>query len=603
MTAVTVVVDFGGADTVVVATPPERLVAVEPSVVLLDRDDRLVAGHEATRAADPAFAPTFEPTTVADRLDERETLVGETVLPVNALVRALLARAVGPVDRIDELVVAHPAGWPPARVEVLARAASGLAPRVSTVAAPVAAAAGADLEPGATLLVVSCDAATCEATAVRRTEAGELEVLAHGAAEPGDSGSLVERVVAETPVDRVLLVGAGPLPVVGRRVSEAVRRPVRLAADPEQAVARGALRLATPVPVSVEESVPAAPRPLRLRRRVVVAAALLVMAVAAAAVTVVGIGPGRLTAGLPGPAAASSSPGLPPVVDGRELVADGRQPFAGGRMGTPVRHRHPSGTTLELTVSDVRVESRAPAPLGEAPLGYRWVTVVLRGVHVSGPAWRQDVADTVAAMDDRGQWIRPLAGTPVGCASPLPDVVEPASSFDACVPLPVPESTPVTAVVVGAPGTTPPVRFPASVPSASDAPAPARDVGRLGEPLVEVAVDGVDVRAGADLVLTPSGYLGDRSPAPGHRYVVVRARLPAEHLYLRDDRGVLTGARTGFDTMLDCPSFTAPPEPGTAVYACFVYELAAEATVAGVTLGGPLTTGRDVETWPTWTVD
>ncbi|HEX2133513.1 MAG TPA: hypothetical protein VHH15_18355, partial [Actinophytocola sp.] len=230
VTAVTVVVDFGGADTVVVARPPERLVAVEPSVVLLSRDDQLVAGREAARIA--AADPTRVPTRLASRLDERDVLVGDTVLPVTGLVRALLARAVGAVEgRVDELVLAHPAGWPAARVEVLTRAASGLAARVSTVAAPVAAAAGADLEPGAALLVVSCGAESAEVAAVRRTAAGELEVVAHGAADDvGRVVELVRRVVAEAPVDRVLLVGgASGVPELGRRVSEEVRRPVRLA--------------------------------------------------------------------------------------------------------------------------------------------------------------------------------------------------------------------------------------------------------------------------------------------------------------------------------------------------------------------------------------
>lgn len=667
MTGVTVVVDFGSAHTVVVARPPERLVAVEPSAVLLSRDDRVVAGGEAARLA--AEDPSRPLTRLKARLDEREVQVGDVVLPVVGLVRTLLIQVLQAVgEPVDELVLTHPAGWPSERVAVLTSAANGLAPRITTVTAPVAAAAGAGLEPGAALLVVDFGATSCEVAAVRR--AREFEVLAHGslplggddlddrvAEHLGDgdgdavdarvrkelavtSGEaegltaadlerlvaddvakvveLVERVVAEAPVDRVLLVGGSSrVPAVGRRVAEAVARPVRLAADPEQAVAWGALRLAAPeLPVP---AVPSAepPAPLRpIRRRVVVAAALLVLALAAAAVAVVGIGPGQLTAGLPGPAdlaePSSEDTALPPEVAGRELVSAGQTRFTSGRLGTPVRYRHESGTTLELTLTGLQAQRSAAPPFEDAPLGYRWVTVFLSGTNVAGPEWREDLDDLVAVQDDRGHWIRPLDGGVVGCQEevPVPATVAPGRSFDACVLLPVPEATPVTSVVFGGLGApSQPIRFPVAAPraSASAAPAPARVVGRLGEPAVEVIVDGVKVRAGFHLVLTPSGYLGDRPPAPGNRFVVVRAQLPAmstaEHVYLRDDRGVLTRPLSGFDSMPSCPPFGGLGDPGTLVYACFVYELDADAPIAGVTLGSPLEgAGREIETWPTWTV-
>jgi hypothetical protein len=132
-------------------------------------------------------------------------------------------------------------------------------------------------------------------------------------------------------------------------------------------------------------------------------------------------------------------------------------------------------------------------------------------------------------------------------------------------------------------------------------------VGKAGEPPVEVSLADSTMRAGFDVVLTPSGYLGDRRPAAGNRYVVVRAALgPADDVFLRDDRGVLSRPVPGFDRMPDCPPFIGPGTPDRPVYACFVYELDADAKVAGVTYGdlavdAPLS-GRDVERWPTWTV-
>lgn len=678
MTGVTVVVDFGSAHTVVVARPPDRLVTVSPSVVLLSKDDQLVAGHQASRLA--TDDPSRLLTRLRTRLDEREVLVGDIVLPVSGLVRAVLARAVADLDDpVADLVLTHPHGWPAERVAVLTRAAAGLAERVTTVAAPVAAVAGADPEPGASVLVLDFGATSCEAAVVRRDRSGHTghtgyTVAAHGALPLGgddlddrvfdhlggdvdarvrkeqvvDTGSapgltmadlerllaadvarvveLVVRVAGEAPPDRVLLVGGSSrVPMVGRRLAEALSRPVRLAADPEQAVAWGALRLAnapvsqpgvsTPAvsPVSPEDT---APEPLRpWRRRFVVAAALAVFALVAAAVAVVGVGPGQLVAGLPGPAqldaapAGEAEPQLPPEVAGSELVSAGQTRFAAGRMGTPVRLPQPSGTTLELTLTGVQAQREVAPPFAQAPLGYRWVTAFVRGVHVEGPDWRMRLDGIVSALDDRGQWIHPLEGAVVPCAEsagPVPGTVRAGESFEACALLPVPEATPVTSVVFGEPSGPSPVRFPVSVPAAATTPAPARAVGRLGEPAVKVTVGALPVRAGFHLVLTPSGYLGERRPAPGNRYVVVRAQLPAmstaEHVYLRDDRGVLTHPLSGFDSMPKCPPFGSLGNPGTMVYACFVYELDADTPVAGVTLGAPLEgSGRDLEAWPTWT--
>jgi hypothetical protein len=69
---------------------------------------------------------------------------------------------------------------------------------------------------------------------------------------------------------------------------------------------------------------------------------------------------------------------------------------------------------------------------------------------------------------------------------------------------------------------------------------------------------------------------------------------------------VLSRPVPGFDRMPNCPPFLGPGTADRPVYACFVYELDADATVAGVTYGDlapdvPLS-GKDIERWPTWTV-
>jgi hypothetical protein len=165
-------------------------------------------------------------------------------------------------------------------------------------------------------------------------------------------------------------------------------------------------------------------------------------------------------------------------------------------------------------------------------------------------------------------------------------------------------------VVFGAAGVDaqPPIRVPVSVPAVTRAkPATPLVAGKVGEPPVEVSLADTRMRAGFDVVLTPSGYLGDRHPAAGNRFVVVRAALgPADDVFLRDDRGVLVRPVPGFDRMSDCPPFSGPGTADRPVYACFVYEVDADAKVAGVTYGdlapdAPLS-GKDMERWPTWTL-
>lgn len=615
MSGVTIVVDFGATDTVGVLRrhgAAVRPVTVDgeprvPSAVALSSDNQLVVGSEA------ASLGTDEPQRVIsdlkNRMDRRDLMVGDIVLPVTRLVRALLTRVVRSAGvPVDELVLTYPAGWPAARVEQLTRAADGLAPAVHTVVAPLAAAAGVGLDADRTLLVLELDGDGGTATAVRR-KSGQLAVLS-----TADLPSEAELAKLAAAADAVLVVGrSSRTPGLARRLSE-LGHSVHVDPDPPTAVARGAFDLLDERPL----------RPVRsgrpMLRRAVVSAAGLVIVVAVGAVLALGWGPGLRLAGSPGPAAGAlvDSPEdggetMPPVVDGAELVGAGRPTFATVRPGATARYKSAVGAQLEIVVKGVRDERLLPA-MGDAPAGYRWLVVELTGTNTSGPDWESDFSRSVSVIDDRGLWIRPLGDGVVECtptASKPPKIVPRGQKFDACVALPVPERTPVSAVVFGSLGTDPhaqaPIRVPVSVPAVARAkPATPRVVGKVGEPPAEITLVDSTMRAGFDVVLKPSGYLGDRRPAAGNRFVVVRAALgSADDVFLRDDRGALSRPVPGFDRMRNCPPFIGPGTPDRPVYACFVYELDADAKVAGVTYGdlavdAPLS-GRDLERWPTWT--
>ena len=144
-------------------------------------DGTVFVGQEAERQAaiDPA---RYEPNPKR-RIDEGELLLGNTVLAVADVVRAVLARVLTEAGRlaggatVDELVLTHPADWGAVRTGVLHRAARGLAGRVLLVPEPVAAAlfylrqvapagpVGAD---GATLAVLDLGGGTVDASVVQR---------------------------------------------------------------------------------------------------------------------------------------------------------------------------------------------------------------------------------------------------------------------------------------------------------------------------------------------------------------------------------------------------------------------------------------------------
>lgn len=205
MSGATAVVDFGSSHTVTVLCLPgraPRLVTVdgEPwmsSAVFLTRDDQLVAGQDALRMA--IAEPARLETAVKSRLDERELLLGDIVLPVATVVRAVLARVLlaatglagGPVEH---LVLTHPVGWGPARVGVLRAAAAGLAPRISTVVEPLGAAAETDLPVGGLLAVLDLGGGSCDVAVVRRTRTG-VELFGHAAIPDLGGADLDQRIV------------------------------------------------------------------------------------------------------------------------------------------------------------------------------------------------------------------------------------------------------------------------------------------------------------------------------------------------------------------------------------------------------------------------
>ena len=451
MSGVTVVVDFGATDTVGVqrgrdGVPRPVLVGGEarvPTAVALSPEHQLVVGRDAVSVG--AAEPDRVVSDLKLRLDRHDLMVGDIVLPVTRLVRTLLSRVVRAVGTpVGELVLTHPAGWPAERVAVLTRAAAGLAPAVRTVVAPLAAVAAAELEGDQTLLVVELDGDAGTATAVRR-KGGKLAVLSTTDL-PDDTD--VAKLAATA--DAVLVVGrSARTPVFARRLAERGLS-VHVDPDPTTAVARGALssesaesRPAGRSAVRSRSRSGASGRARPWRRRAVVAAAGLVIVVAVGAVLALGVGPGLRMAGSPGPAAGAlvDSPEeeggatMPPVVEGQELVTAGQPAYVAARQGVPERYRTAVGAELEVTVKAVRTEALQPA-LGDAPAGYRWMTVELTGTNTTGPDWENDFSRSVSLVDDRGLWIHPIGDGVVECtstASKPPKIVPKGQDFDACV--------------------------------------------------------------------------------------------------------------------------------------------------------------------------
>src|SRR3954471_915201 len=118
-----VAVDFGTSSTCIAVSVNGRapeVVAIDgrpvmSSAVYAATDGTLFVGLEAERQA--AVDPSRVEPNPERRIDEPELLLGNTVIPVREVIRAVLTRAVEESRRfaggavVDLLVLTHPADW------------------------------------------------------------------------------------------------------------------------------------------------------------------------------------------------------------------------------------------------------------------------------------------------------------------------------------------------------------------------------------------------------------------------------------------------------------------------------------------------------------
>jgi molecular chaperone DnaK len=220
-TTLHVAVDFGTSSTCVAISVDGRepqVVVVDgqplvPSAVFAAADGTLFVGQEAERQA--AIDPSRYEPNPKRRVDEGELLLGNTVISVLDVVRAVLSRAVTEARRlagnapVDVLVLTHPADWGAVRTRVLRQAGAGLADEVTLVPEPVAAAvfhaASHALPDAGALAVLDLGGGTVDVSVVRRQPAGEPErgqtvagfsVLAtHG--DPNFGGADIDQMLLE----------------------------------------------------------------------------------------------------------------------------------------------------------------------------------------------------------------------------------------------------------------------------------------------------------------------------------------------------------------------------------------------------------------------
>jgi type VII secretion-associated protein (TIGR03931 family) len=216
-----VAVDFGTTSTCVVVSVDggePQVVMVEggspvmPSAVFAAADGTLFVGQEAERQAaiDPA---RYEPNPKR-RIDEGELLLGNSVLSVVDVVRAVLSRAVGEARRVaggapvDLLVLTHPADWGPVRTRVLRQAGNGLGTDIVLVPEPVAAAvfhaARHGLGEGASIAVLDVGGGTVDVSVVRKAvvhkdggagPAGFRVLATHG--DPNFGGADIDQLLLD----------------------------------------------------------------------------------------------------------------------------------------------------------------------------------------------------------------------------------------------------------------------------------------------------------------------------------------------------------------------------------------------------------------------
>lgn len=207
-----VAVDFGTSSTCTVVSVDGR----EPQVVVVDGaplvpssiyatpDGTLFVGHEADRQA--AVAPSRYEPHPKRRIDEGELLLGDTVLPVIDVIRAVLARAVREARHlaagvaVDQLALTHPADWGVARTRKLRQAANGLANEIVLLPEPVAAAVfhstSHTVPAGGALAVLDLGGGTVDASVVRREPGSSFRVLATRG-DPTFGGADIDQALLE----------------------------------------------------------------------------------------------------------------------------------------------------------------------------------------------------------------------------------------------------------------------------------------------------------------------------------------------------------------------------------------------------------------------
>jgi type VII secretion-associated protein (TIGR03931 family) len=218
-----VAVDFGTSSTCVAISVDGRepqVVVVDgqplvPSAVFAGVDGTLFVGQEAERQA--AIDPSRYEPNPKRRIDEGELLLGNTVIGVLDVVRAVLNRAVAEARRlagnapVDVLVLTHPADWGAIRTRVLRQAGAGLAGEVTLVPEPVAAAvfhaASHALPDGAAIAVLDLGGGTVDVSVVRgqvpgsgepdrgQAVAGFTVLATHG--DPNFGGADIDQLLLE----------------------------------------------------------------------------------------------------------------------------------------------------------------------------------------------------------------------------------------------------------------------------------------------------------------------------------------------------------------------------------------------------------------------
>jgi actin-like ATPase involved in cell morphogenesis len=245
-------VDFGTSNTVAalrINGAPAQLLLFEgwpvlPSAVLLGRDGTLVVGQAALRGArlDPA---RFEPYP-KERIDDGEVLLGDTTVPVVALIAAVLRRVAAEASGVDRVVLTHPADWYSSRRSVLMAAAreAGWRGDVQLVAEPVAAASqSGDVPPGHAVAVFDMGGGTTDVAVLRRTRGG-WDVLAE-AGLPDFGGRDLDHLLLEHIGVEHLMRADDP---TSRRAARALAEDVRAGKEALSQYAQTDIPLPPPMP-------------------------------------------------------------------------------------------------------------------------------------------------------------------------------------------------------------------------------------------------------------------------------------------------------------------------------------------------------------------